>query len=127
MVTTVLAFAITAMVLIAPPIITGNIALAADNSFAVNILTWVLRIIGALPFIPAVINTIQGLTEMQEAKAEGAGPAADKARQKLISAVALALIAVVIITSAGALAQAAINAFASNVDAFGATPTPKTK
>ena len=101
---------------------------AADNTLAVSIATWVIRVIGAVPFVPAIINGIQGLTDMQEAKAEGAGPAADKAKQKLIAAVTMALVAVVIIAAAEPLARAAVKQFTSQTafdpDVPLNTPTP---
>ena len=102
---------------------------AADNSLAISIATWVIRVLGALPFIPAIINGIQGFTDYQEAKAEGGGPSADKAKQKLVAAITMALVAVVIITAAQSLAKAAVNAFAEQSGfktiTVTNTPTPK--
>ena len=109
----------------------ASAAFAADNpnSLAISIATWVIRVLGALPFIPAIINGIQGFTDYQEAKAEGGGPSADKAKQKLVAAITMALVAVVIITAAQSLAKAAVNAFAEQSGfktiTVTNTPTPK--
>ena len=84
------------------------LAVFADASydFVNALLAWALRIIAGVMYVPATLHIVQGIIDAQEARAEGSGPAADKAKQKIITGISMVLIATAVITSANSIVNA---------------------
>ena len=79
---------------------------AASDNYVMSLMTWLIRVLAGILYVPAIINIIRSFTDYQEAKADGSGSAADKAKNELVVGLMLILLASVIITSAAPLAKA---------------------
>ncbi len=79
---------------------------AATGNYVLSMMAWLIRGLAGILYVPAILNIIRSITDAQEAKANGSGAAADKAKNELIVGLLLLLLATVIIASAVPLATA---------------------